>query len=219
MRKPIETPIIGLIGGVASGKSAVAKILAELGALVIDADQLGHEILLNQTVRDELVANFGTNILLLDKTIDRRALGQLVFGTDSESLARRTRLESIVHPRIRELASARINAAMAADQPPRAIVLDAPLLIEAGWRPMCQHVLFVDSSDASRMARGISRGWTVGQFRQRELAQMPIPEKRKYATMVIDNNGTLAELQQQVAQFWTTVMEQVAWQSPPAKVE
>lgn len=194
-------PIIGLTGGVASGKSTVARRLSDLGAYVIDADLLGHEVLRNDVVRDELVAEFGASILLPDRSIDRRALAQLVFGVNQAD-SRRKKLESIVHPRIRELALARIDAAAALNVPPLAIVLDAPLLIEAGWEKLCDEVLFVDTPDECRLARVLDRGWTEMQFRLREQAQMAIEEKRHHATQVFDNSGSLSDLRRQVDEFW-----------------
>jgi dephospho-CoA kinase len=194
--------IIGLVGGVASGKSAVAAALAERGAVVFDADKVGHQVLEEPAIRDELINRWGRDILGPDGRIARPAVAARVFG-HSEAAAERRWLEELVHPRIRERIVAEV-ARLPDDSVP-AIVIDAALLFESGWNDVCQVVAFVDAPRDERLQRALTRGWTAEEFSRREAAQMPIEEKRTLASQVIDNSGSLADLQAEVAKFWSAV--------------
>lgn len=194
---------IGLVGGVASGKSAVAAALSRRGAVVFDADKLGHRVLEEPEVRDALVARWSAAILSPDGRINRRAVASRVFGDTPEAISEREFLEQTLHPRIRRLVEAEIRQLPDASVP--AIVIDAPLLIEAGWNDICQAVLFVDAPRPQRLARALTRGWTPEEFARREASQLPIEEKRRWATRVIDNSGSLEDLEAQVARFWATI--------------
>ncbi len=201
-------PIIGLVGGIASGKSKVAQLLESLGAVRIDADRIGHAILRSSAVRDQLVAAFGSSILDQAGEIQRSALSQLVFGSQSSCATNRKRLESIVHPQIQAEVLARISQLCDAYPAPTAIVLDAPLLIEAGWDQWCDQILFVDASNATRLKRSIQRGWSASQLQQRELAQAPLDQKKMRATYVIHNDTEVdSELARQVEAFWKSSIE------------
>ncbi|MBL9162658.1 MAG: dephospho-CoA kinase [Planctomycetaceae bacterium] len=196
---------IGLIGGVASGKSAVAVELARRGATVFDADQIGHAVLQRPSVRDELVARWGTGILDGAGGVSRPAIAKLVFGDSSEAKANRTALEELLHPLIRAQIEAEIRQLPDAVIP--AVVIDAPLLIESGWNEVCQAVIFVDAPREQRLARAAKyRGWSPEEFARREAAQMPIDEKRCWSTHVIRNAGTLAELAAEVERFWSAAV-------------
>jgi len=158
-------PVIGLIGGVGSGKSAVAAILAARGGVVIDADRVGHELLTVPAVRDQIVARFGDKVL--DRRvsavgsgsrIDRSALGEIVFA-DPE---RRRELEAIVHPRMRDRFRSEIERLTRLGDA-GVIVLDAAILLEAGWDDLCDHVVFVDAPRSVRRRRvAEQRGWSLG---------------------------------------------------------
>ena len=196
---------IGLIGGVASGKSAVAAALAKRGAVVFDADRLGHLVLNEPLVRGLLVARWGSDILGADGKIDRRAVAKRVFGDAPEPTAEREFLEQTLPPRIRQRVEAEIRQMPDASVP--AIVIDAPLLIEAGWNDVCQAVALVDAPREQRLARALTRGWSAEDFARREASQLPIEEKRRWASHVIDNSGSLEDLEAQVAKFWTQAVE------------
>ncbi len=191
---------IGLVGGVASGKSAVAAALARRGAVVFDADRLGHLVLDEPEVRDLLTARWGSSILDDHGRISRPAVAQYVFGDSPQETAEREFLEQTVHPRIRRRIQAEIRQLPDAAIP--AVVIDAPLLIEAGWNHVCQAVLFVDAPRQQRLERAAARGWTAEEFARREAAQLPIEEKRRWCSYVIDNSGSLEDLEAQVDQFW-----------------
>lgn len=194
--------IIGLIGGVASGKSAVAAALAKRGAIVLDADKIGHAVLQRPAVRDELVARWGQEILDGAGGVSRPAVAKLVFGDSPEAKANRKQLEELLHPLIRQQIEAEIRQLPDADIP--AVVIDAPLLLESGWNEVCQAVIFVDAPRQQRLARAEqNRGWSPEEFARREAAQMPIEQKRNWSTHVIHNDGSLSDLEQEVDQFWT----------------
>ncbi|MEM8946486.1 MAG: dephospho-CoA kinase [Planctomycetota bacterium] len=193
--------IIGLTGGIASGKSAVAAELARLGAVVLDADRAAHETLDFPEVQAELVERWGNSIVRSQGQVDRAKVAQIVFG-DHENASDELRfLEKTLHPRIRLQFENRI--AEVTDDGAVAAVIDAPLLLEAGWNSLCDYVLFVDSSRELRLARAIRRNWTEAEFSKREGCQMPIEEKRLLSSHVLANLGSLEELRNQVRTFWS----------------
>lgn len=184
--EPRKPSIIGITGGIASGKSFVASCLESLGCVSVDADQLGHAVLLVPDVIGRLRQSFGPSILASDGTIDRKRLAAVVFGDNDEALSNRSKLERIVHPEIRKLAEQKIEQLKSSPRPPRAIIVDAPLLIEAGWVSLCDYVLFIDTPDEVRMQRALGRGWTRQQWQDREAAQASMEQKRRAATHFID---------------------------------
>jgi dephospho-CoA kinase len=197
---PTQRPLrIGLTGGIAAGKSAIANILTEWGAERIDADAIAHEVLTRPEVIAELASLFGPELLTADGQISRQQLARRVFGNQPEQVARRRQLETIVHPRVRSESWRRITAA-----PPSlvAIVLDVPLLLETEWAAQCDRILFIDTPAEQRQARALSRGWSPDELAAREAAQMPVQEKRRRATDVLDNSGSLEQSRAQLSQLW-----------------
>ncbi|MDX1925108.1 MAG: dephospho-CoA kinase [Pirellulaceae bacterium] len=193
--------VIGLVGGIASGKSYVGSLLESLGAKRIDADRLGHEVLMKKDIRERLTQIWGPSILTEQGEIDRAKVGKLVFGDSFNAVAQRKQLEAIVLPRIRSLALEQMSALRSLPVLPLAIVIDAPLLIEAGWEPLCDFILFIDSPLEERLARAAARGWTESHFAAREASQISIDEKRSRATHIFDNSCQ-ADIAQQVNRFW-----------------
>ncbi len=193
---------IGLVGGVASGKSRVARMLAELGAGVLDADRTGHAVLAEDAdVRAALRQRWDEVVFAADGSVDRAAVGKRVFATDSRGEEDRQFLEGLLHPRIRRRLEAERDQFAAEGR--AAIVLDAPLLLEAGWgKALCDIVIFVDAPPEVRLARARGRGWSDAEFARREAAQWPVEEKRRHADVVIQNDGSEEELRQAVDQFW-----------------
>ena len=204
-RKP-QVPIVGLIGGIAAGKSVAANLLQNKGAQRIDADRIGHDVLRRTEIRTELARMFGTDILDPLGHIRRGELGKLVFGCDPAMVANRRRLEALVHPIICEEVTRQIEQTLSQPDPPPAIVLDAPLLVEAGWVGLCNEVLFIDASDQTRFARAAQRGWTEAVFREREGSQFPIQQKLASATMVVRNDSTLENLAEQIDSIWKRIV-------------
>jgi dephospho-CoA kinase len=203
MKQPI---VAGIVGGVASGKSEVTRHLERLGARVIHADTLGHEVLKEAHVIETLTNRFGKEILdPATGQIERASVAKLVFGSDPQATSNRKFLESVVHPRIRKRIREALDSALA-DSSLEMVVLDVPLLIESGWIDSCDRVVFVDAPFEVRRARGTQRGWSDEQFRARESSQVDIDKKRDAATDRIDNAGTLEELRGQVERWWDALL-------------
>lgn len=193
--------IIGVVGGIASGKSYVSGLFAALGAVCVDADRIGHQVLTLPEIIDELSHIFGDTVLGPEGQLDRRQIGKLVFGSDPQSSQRLKALEQIVHPKIRQLVEHQVTIARQRVPPPKAILIDAPLLLEAGWGDLCDWILFVDSPAEHRRKRAMERGWTAEHFAERENSQMAISEKRARATHLI-LNGNNDDVPQQVLALW-----------------
>jgi dephospho-CoA kinase len=192
---------IGLVGGVASGKSLVATMLVELGAGLLDADRTGHAVLAEDAdVRKALRQRWGDAVFTDDGQVDRAALAARVFAENDGSRADREFLEGLLHPRIRRRLET--QRAQFAAQHKAAAVLDAPLLLEAGWGPMCDVVLMIDACRESRLQRARERGWTEEEFTRREAAQWPDDGKRRAADVVIANDGSIEALRDAVHSFW-----------------
>jgi dephospho-CoA kinase len=192
---------IGLVGGVASGKSLVANMLVELGAGLLDADRAGHDVLAeDRAVHEALRQRWGSTIFTADGRVDRSALAQRVFGAASGAEEERRFLEGLLHPRIRERLEEQQKQLAAEGK--RAAVLDAPLLLEAGWDPACDLVLMVDTPRESRLHRALRRGWTEAEFARREAAQWPVDQKSRASDAVIPNGGSVDELRAAVRTFW-----------------
>jgi dephospho-CoA kinase len=191
--------IVGLTGGIATGKSTVARLLAEFGARIIDADALAREVVdRGHPAFDAVVARFGAAILKSDGTIDRDRLAARVFADPEEKAA----LERIVHPAVAEAMAARLADIEAAD-PHGVVVLDVPLLFEAKMDAGLALVVVVYAPEAKQMERltrrnGLSRDDAQARIR----AQMPMAEKRRRADVVIDNSGSLDATRSQTEALW-----------------
>jgi dephospho-CoA kinase len=186
--------VIGLLGGIGRGKSGVAEAFARRGAHVIDADKIGHAALRDPDVRRQVVERWGPGVLDESGEIVRRRVGKIVFAHDPERLA----LEKIVHPWIGHRIREEIAAAQM-DDASRLILLDAAIMLEAGWNGACDKLVFVDVPRPTRLERiARQRGWTADDVEARERAQMPLTEKAAYADHVLDNSGTLEDLERQV---------------------
>jgi dephospho-CoA kinase len=205
-------PVLGLIGAIGGGKSRVAAILAGRGALVIDADRVGHAVLRRRRVCDRLVARFGEGIVARapedgSLTIDRRALGAVVFA---DPVALRV-LESMVHPLMRRSFEQAIARAERRGEAP-AVVLDAAILLEAGWDELCDRILYVDAPRDQRLARlSAQRGWTEARLDERERAQWPADVKRQRADAVVVNDSSPEYLEATIESLWSTLL------SPPTR--
>jgi len=196
--------LIGLTGGIATGKSTVASILRELGAVIIDADELAREIVQpGKEAWREIVDAFGPEILQADKTIDREKLRKIVFQ-DPEA---RKLLESITHPHIRALAQERIEKLAAAGA--EVVVYEAPLLFENQVHQWIRPVILV-ACDLATQKKRLKERDRLGEveIRRHLDAQMPLEEKRKLADHVIENNGDLEELRRQVRDVWEKITKQ-----------
>lgn len=192
---------VGLTGGIGSGKSALSARLAERGAVVIDSDVLAREVVAKGTDGlAEVVAVFGTGVLTADGELDRPALGKLVFGDE----AARRKLEAIIHPRVRARA-----AEIEAQSPADAIVVhDIPLLVETGQAERFDLVLVVDVPVEVQVQRlTTQRGMDAAEAGQRIASQASREDRLAVADVVVDNSGSLADLDRRVDEVWTTIRD------------
>ena len=194
---------VGLTGGIGSGKSTVAKMLAELGAPIFDADKVGHEIYLpGGPAYAEVVAAFGQAILAPDATIDRKKLGPIVFADPAQL----RKLESIVHPRMFERMREMVAEMRAAGER-LPIVIEAAILVEAHWQPLFDEIWLVTASREQVIARvEAQRGLNPAQTEARIKAQLSDDERRKHASLVIDNSGTFEDLRGKMADLWRSLL-------------
>ena len=188
---PKTIPVIGVVGGIGSGKSAVANwVAAHANVSVIDADKLGHDALKSAIVKEALLHRFGPGIFGVDGFVNRSALAKHVCGDHPEQLAARHDLEQIVHPEIGRRISDEID--LATTNRRVAVLLDAAVLLEAGWRQLCDLVVFVDTPDAIRLARvQQNRNWTEDELRRREASQWRLDRKRREADFIVTNDRDL----------------------------
>jgi dephospho-CoA kinase len=195
-----KKPVIGILGGIGSGKSTVAAELGRLGCAVIDADKLAKDALEVAVLREAVVARFGAGIVTPGGQIDRAALAKIVFS-DREKLSI---LTNIIHPWVLTQTQALIEAYE--KQHYKAIVLDVPLLAEVGWEKYCDVMIFVRASEQTRYARGALRGLGPEDIRKRENFQISLDNKARMAEYTINNNSDLSELAQQVCCAFNCIM-------------
>lgn len=195
--------LIGLTGGIASGKSTVSKMLSELGAYIVDADKLAREVARPGTPAwKDIVVRFGSGIINANGEIDRKLLGKIVFD---DSLARAD-LEQITHPWIKAEVEAAIKRAEEADY--AAAVLDVPLLIETGWHNLVQSVWVVFVDEKTQVERLMARdNLNYDSAMARINAQLSLKEKVKYADVVINNSTSIESTQNQVQEAWKELRE------------
>lgn len=192
--------VIGLVGGVASGKSFVAAELERLGAGVLDADRAGHEVLAQEDVKAAIRRRWGAEVFDAAGEVHRPALARIVFAPPPDGPRELTHLEQITHPRIEILLRGQMR--QWAEAGVRAVVLDAPVLLEAGWHALCDVLVFVEAPREVRLARAQARGWSAEEFHRRETAQDLLSSKRSRADAAIDNGGLARQTAAQVEQLW-----------------
>ena len=202
MSKLRTNPLIGIVGGIAAGKSCVAAEFGKLGCAVIDADAVAYAVLEDDPVRDEIIRQFGPGALNETGRIDRTKLGNIVFA-DGEKLAM---LNRIIHPRVFQ----RIEALLARyghDAGVRAVVLDMPLLFEVGWAQRCDRIVFVHCTQERRWERAKrTRGWTGQEVKNRENFQISLDTKKTLADNTIDNNSEFSTLVRQIKFIFSDVV-------------
>jgi dephospho-CoA kinase len=191
--------VAGLTGGIATGKSTVAAIFEEAGARLIDADRIARKaVRKGSPAYRDIVAHFGTDILFGDGEIDRKRLAAIVFNNSSEQRA----LERIVHPQVKQEVD-RTVALIGRQEPDALIILDIPLLFEAGMQPGLNAVIVVYAPEHLQIARLMARdGLTEPEAIARIRAQMPIESKRALATHVIDNSGSIERSREQALDIY-----------------
>lgn len=194
-------PVFGLLGGIAAGKTAVARMLGELGARVVCADAIGHDVLGRPEVRDRVAARWGRAALDAEGRVDRAKLAEQVFADPAELAA----LEAVTHPAILAEVQRQIAEARRAGAP--AVVVDAPLLLETQLEGLCDVLVFVDCPLEVRLARAAGRGWDPAELLRRERLQQPLDAKRARARFVIDGSVSLETTFRQVQELWQETHE------------
>ncbi len=190
--------VIGLTGGIGSGKSTVSQSLAELGAVILNADEVGHEASKPDTeIWRQVVAAFGRQILTPDGNIDRKKLGNIVFG-NPESLSR---LNQLMHPRMYDMVKAQLEEYRR--QGTQVVVLEAPLLLEAGWTPLVDEVWVTTASESTVLKRlkeqtGLSQAESLARIR----SQLSSAERVRHADVIINTDCDLDELKSKVTELW-----------------
>lgn len=209
-------PVIGVVGGIGSGKSFFAQTLAKhKNVVIVEGDGVGHMLLTQPEIQERIRKRFGADVFAADGTILRRALGERVFGTSDPHKAAKADLESIVHPSLsaelqRQIAETR--AAGIAD----AIILDAAVLLEAGWRKFCDAVVLIDVPPDIRLQRVQStRGWSESEFHAREATQFSIEKKRAAADYVLENVGPIEVVQQKCFDVLNDIIYNSSRKCPP----
>jgi dephospho-CoA kinase len=186
--------VIGLLGGIGSGKSQVAAAFARHGARIIAGDQLGQAALHDPDIRARIVSRWGEGIVDENGEIDRRRLAAIVFADPDQRKA----LEAISHPWIRQRIRAEVEEARKDPRVPL-IVLDAAVMLEAGWNEVCDRLVFIEAPRVVRLERvARQRGWSEKEVAEREEAQLPLTEKAVRADHVLDNSASLEHLNCQV---------------------
>ena len=198
---PTEKPLIGIIGGIGSGKSTVAAEFEKLGCAVIDADSIAHESLREDEVRDEVVQLFGPGVLDARGELDRKRLAAIVFA-DTKRLSA---LNKVIHPRVLQRTEELI-AQYSISRHTKAIVLDMPLLVEVGWADRCDRVIFVECDRKRRVGRARAKGLLNDrEIEIRENSQISLDNKARLADNIVDNNSDFSTLVRQIKEIFSEI--------------
>ncbi len=195
--------VIGIAGGIASGKSSIADGFRKLGVEILDADRIAHEVLREADVKRTLTDRWGKTILDDRGEINRSAVARIVFASPPDGPRELAFLEQIVHPRIGHRLRDRLDGYAASGA--KAVVLDAAVMFKAGWDKYCDQIVFVDAPREVRLQRARKRGWSDENFAAREEAQESMEEKRSRSDVVIDNSGSPEDTQRQLREFWLSL--------------
>lgn len=196
-----EVPVIGIIGGIGSGKTSIGRALGkQMRVCLLDADAAGHDVLKQQEVKNQIKESFGSEVFDDSGEILRPKLAAKVFGKSQEHQAARKQLDSITHPRIRELLKKQLNE-FQENKFCDVIILDAALLLEAGWSEICQAIIFLEVPEANRLERVKQRGWSEEEFAKREASQLNLNEKRNQSDVIIQNDGDVNDSSKELADW------------------
>lgn len=202
-------PIIGLAGGIGSGKSFIARLFAELGCRVIDSDEQVRRAYGDADVRETLRQWWGPQVFTTDGAIDRRFIARTIFADPEQ----RHRLEQLLHPKVNALREREMKES-ANDPKVLAFVWDTPLLFEAGLSELCDFIVFIDTPPHLRQQRvHETRGWKEDELKQRENLQWPLDKKRRISDYVLSNTADAAQARDQVRDLIPRILAQVAKQS------
>jgi len=202
MGKIEEKPVIGILGGIGSGKSTIAAEFAKLGCKVIDADRIAHELLQEPPVREKVVRLFGQAVLDSSGKIDREKLAEAAFA-DHKMLAL---LNRIIHPLVLQRTQELIEQCKSQNQV-KAIVLDMPLLVEVGWHKRCDKLIFVNCEKKLRLERAKKMGFDKNQVKIRENFQISLDNKASLADNNIENNSDFSAIAKQVTGIFSYIVD------------
>jgi len=191
-----------MVGGIGAGKSAIAEVLGGLGALVISADKIAHEVLESPEVKGRIAREFGGDVIGPAGSVNRAILAERAFTGQDKVLI----LNSIIHPAVIDQTRRIIETARGNGSCP-AVVLDAPLIIEAGLKDLCDAIIFVEATDDLRAKRLQSaRGWDRDELARREKFQESLIYKRQQADYTVDNSGSPEDAARQAAAIWEKII-------------
>jgi dephospho-CoA kinase len=198
-----KKPVIGILGGMCSGKSTAAKELGKMGCVVIDADEIAHQLLDNKTIRAKIVHLFGKEILNAEGKISRAELANVVFSNPTKL----SKLTGVLHPKVLARVEELINQFNS--QPDvKAMVLDMPLLLEVGWEKRCDYIIFIDCAPQKRLERAKKTGFfDADTLKIRENLQISLDKKKRIADNIVDNNSDLSGLSKQIACIFSSIMD------------
>ena len=204
--RPVERkPVIGIVGGIGAGKSTAAAELVALGCVLVDGDAIGHELLGDPEVLRQLRQKWPDGVVSRDGQVDREALASRVFGDPGELEA----LNGILHPRIRRRMAQRIADARR-DPAAGGIVVDAAVLLEAGWDNLCTHLVFVAAPQRERLRRvSGQRRWSPRVWQQREKSQISLDKKAAKCDYTIDNCSSVSRLREQIRELFHRIRSDV----------
>lgn len=180
--------LIGILGGIGSGKSLVSGELARLGAVILDGDRMGHLVLEEKEVRDVLRERWGEAIFREDGSVNRREIAKRVFGDAPDAKQELKFLEAVTHPRIGKRLFAELER-LRSEGKVKIVVLDAPVMTKTGWHKKCDRLWFVECPKVERVKRVAARGWTAEQLEAYEAAQDSLEWRKSLCDTVIDNSG------------------------------
>ena len=200
--KIAEKPVIGILGGIGSGKSTIAAEFAKLGCKVIDADKIAHELLQEPPVREKVVSLFGKAVLDSSGKIDRRKLAEVVFAEDHMLAS----LNRVIHPLVLQRTQVLMDRFKRQNQV-KAIVLDMPLLVEVGWHKRCDKLIFVDCEQNLRRERAKKMGFDKKQIKIRENFQISLDNKASLADNTIENNSDFSAIAKQVTEIFSYIVD------------
>lgn len=199
----MSVPTIGILGGIGSGKSSVIRHVTNFDLQVIDADKIGHDLLEDADVLQQLTQTFPVSIFDSSGEVIRLQLAQLVFGKDAEHKAALKQLEQIIHPAIHREITAQIQNAST-----DAVILDAAILVETGWADECDLLIYIDTPESQRIERvSTNRNWTAEELKHRESTQLPLTTKKQLADFIVDNSGTIEDASRQLTDILTTLIK------------